>query len=47
MRQRLYVSRNLPLIPLYTKSNAYLHSNKIEPRVSKYTGVSALYATFK
>ncbi|MEV5962432.1 ABC transporter substrate-binding protein [Kribbella sp. NPDC051952] len=37
---------DLPLIPLYTKSNAYLHSAKIEPRVSKYVGVSALYATF-
>jgi oligopeptide transport system substrate-binding protein len=38
---------DMPLIPLYTKSNAYLHSAKIEPRVSKYVGVSALYATFK
>jgi oligopeptide transport system substrate-binding protein len=38
---------DMPLIPLYTKSNAYLHSAKIEPRVSKYVGVSALWATFK
>lgn len=38
---------DMPLIPLYTKSNAYLHSTKIEPRVSKYVGVSALWATFK
>ncbi|TDW23238.1 peptide ABC transporter substrate-binding protein [Kribbella kalugense] len=38
---------DMPLIPLYTKSNAYLHSDKIEPRVSKYVGVSALWATFK
>ena len=38
---------DMPLIPLYTKSNSYLHSDKIEPRVSKYVGVSALYATFK
>jgi oligopeptide transport system substrate-binding protein len=37
---------DMPLIPLYTKSNAYLHSAKIEPRVSKYTGVSSLYSTF-
>jgi oligopeptide transport system substrate-binding protein len=38
---------DLPLIPLYAKQNAYLHSAKIEPRVSKYTGVQALYSTFK
>jgi oligopeptide transport system substrate-binding protein len=38
---------DMPLIPLYTKSNAYLHSAKIDPRVSKYVGVSALWATFK
>ena len=38
---------DMPLIPLYAKQNAYLHSAKIEPRVSKYTGVQALYATFK
>jgi oligopeptide transport system substrate-binding protein len=38
---------DMPLIPLFTKSNAYLHSDKIEPRVSKYVGVSALWATFK
>src|SRR4029079_5443798 len=38
---------DMPLIPLYTKSNAYLHSAKIEPRVSKYVGVSALWATVK
>ncbi|MGW6278003.1 peptide ABC transporter substrate-binding protein [Kribbella sp. NPDC055071] len=38
---------DMPLIPLYTKSTAYLHSAKIEPRVSKYVGVSALWATFK
>ncbi|WP_432949675.1 peptide ABC transporter substrate-binding protein [Kribbella sp. CA-253562] len=38
---------DMPLIPLYAKQNAYLHSAKIEPRVSKYTGVQALYSTFK
>lgn len=37
---------DMPLIPLYHKQNAYLHSAKIEPRVSKYVGVSALWATF-
>nr|WP_238354731.1 ABC transporter substrate-binding protein [Kribbella sandramycini] len=38
---------DMPLIPLITKSDAFLHSAKIEPRVSKYVGVSALWATFK
>jgi len=38
---------DMPLIPLYAKQNAYLHSAKIDPRVSKYTGVQALYSTFK
>jgi peptide/nickel transport system substrate-binding protein/oligopeptide transport system substrate-binding protein len=38
---------DMPLIPLYAKQNAYLHSAKISPRVSKYTGVQALYSTFK
>ncbi|GAB3820252.1 ABC transporter substrate-binding protein [Kribbella italica] len=38
---------DMPLIPLYAKQNAYLHSAKIEPRVSKYTGVQALYSTFQ
>ncbi|GAA0937303.1 ABC transporter substrate-binding protein [Kribbella koreensis] len=38
---------DMPLIPLYAKQDAFLHSAKIEPRVSKYTGVQPLYATFK
>ena len=38
---------DLPLIPLYAKQNAYLHSAKIDPRESKYTGVQALYSTFQ
>ncbi|TDD59728.1 ABC transporter substrate-binding protein [Kribbella antibiotica] len=38
---------DMPLIPTFTKSNASLHSDKIEPRVSKFVGVSALWATFK
>ncbi|HEY0692534.1 MAG TPA: ABC transporter substrate-binding protein [Kribbella sp.] len=38
---------DMPLIPLYSAQGAYLHSAKIEPRNSKFTGVQALYSTFK
>jgi peptide/nickel transport system substrate-binding protein/oligopeptide transport system substrate-binding protein len=37
----------MPLIPLYAAQGAYLHSAKIEPRNSKFTGVQPLYSTFK
>jgi peptide/nickel transport system substrate-binding protein/oligopeptide transport system substrate-binding protein len=38
---------DMPLIPLYHGQGAYLHSAKIAPRNSKFTGVQALYSTFK
>ena len=38
---------DMPLIPLYAGQGAYLHSAKIEPRNSKFTGVQPLYSSFK
>ncbi|MBO0810893.1 MAG: ABC transporter substrate-binding protein [Microlunatus sp.] len=38
--------KDLPNIPLYETKSIYLHSARIKPRDSKYTGVSALYSTF-
>lgn len=37
----------MPLIPLWHGQNAYLHSERIEPRNSKFLGVQPLYSTFK
>ncbi|GAB3925518.1 peptide ABC transporter substrate-binding protein [Microlunatus endophyticus] len=37
---------DLPLAPLYSVSGVDLYSKQIKPQVSKYTGISGLYATF-
>jgi oligopeptide transport system substrate-binding protein len=37
---------DMPLIPLYMSKDVNLHSAKIKPQESKYTGVSPLYSTF-
>ncbi|HEY9293600.1 MAG TPA: ABC transporter substrate-binding protein [Microlunatus sp.] len=37
---------DLPLVPLYMSKDVNLHSAKIKPQDSEYTGVSPLYSTF-